>query len=294
MQISKTIRSLILAVGVGVAAPAVHADQFLNFGQMGAPNSFAFESYPTVTRSDGKTSLWTTNILAYFTKTGLTGTNRDQFEFWGGGAAGYSKAAEGGQGHSWGFSAPTVGAEYYYNIVQPSSTCLTCEGYSIWTISPYVTVTFPTGSKDNTGFSAFSNNFTYYATLTNYVRVGNWTVSFAPVSVAYSTAARNATEVQPGVFENLRGGVSWTLADITAGYNINSNWAVGLHHVLRLNNQSASSFEPSRQAFIGPAVSYMGFAKHGLFLFGNVNFNYAHSGNIKTAPYASFVLVKYL
>jgi len=293
MQISNITRSLLLAVGVGMLVSSAHADQFLNFGQMGAPNSFAFESYPTVTQTNGETSLWSTNILAYFTKSGFTGTNRDQFEIWGGGAAGYSKAVEGGQGKSWGFSAPTVGAEYYYNIVQPS-TCLTCEGYSIWTISPYVTVTFPTGSTDNTGFAAFSNNFTYYATLTNYVRVGNWTVSFAPVSVTYAAAARNATEVQPGVFENLRGGVSWTLADVTAGYNITPNWGIGLHHVVRLNNESASSFDSSTQAFIGPAFSYTGFAKHGLFLFGNLNFNYAHSGNVKSAPYASFVLVKYL
>lgn len=268
-----------------------YADQFLNFGQMGAPNSVAFEAYPSVTQSSGETSLYSNNILAYFSETGFTGTHRDQFEVWAGAAAGYSEADPSGKGNDWGVSNPNIGFEYYYNIIEPKQ-CVGCE-YSIYTISPLFSVTFPTGSSDTTGFRAGSNNYSFYLGMTHFLKFGRWSASINPVAVSYGAESKNDTAMGDGNFEHLQSGYSYTVGDIAAGYDVTPDLSLGLHHVYRFNNESNSDFESSRQGFIGPAVSYSGFSKEGLYLMGNLNFNYYHTDNLDSAPYASFVLIKY-
>ena len=282
--------AVIATIGLGAVSPS-YADQFLNFGQMGAPNSVAFEAYPSVTRTAGETSFYSNNILAYFSETGFTGTGRDQFEVWAGAAAGYSDADPNGKGSSWGVSNPNIGFEYYYNIIEPKK-CADCE-YSIYTISPLFSVTFPTGSSDNTGFRAGSNNYAYYFGMSHFLKFGRWSASINPVAVSYSAESKNYTNMGGGQFDKLQGGISYTVADIATGYDVTPDLSLGVHHAYRFNNQSDSDFDSSRQGFIGPAVSYSGFSKDGLYLMGNLNFNYYHTENLDSAPYASFVLIKY-
>ncbi|WP_186178503.1 hypothetical protein [Burkholderia gladioli] len=281
-----------LVACVSMASGIAHADQFINFSQMGAPGTFAFETLPDVTHSGGQTSFSTNSIIAYFSNTGVTGTGRDQFEFWGGANAGYSKATDGGTGNSWGVSNPDVGIEYYYNVIQPS-TCTTCSDFTQYTISPLFSVTLPSGSNDNTGIRAGSNHYSYYLGFTHYFKRGKWSISANPFAISYGAPTLNSVSFAPGQSSNPRGGFSYTVADIAAGYDILPGLGIGLHHALQLNNRSDSSFAPSTQGFIGPAISYFGFAKHGTYLAANLNFNYYHSSNLKNSPYFSAYIVQY-
>lgn len=272
---------------------ATHAEQFLNFGQMGAPGGIAFESFPTITRSGGDSSLYANNILTYFSKTGLTGTSRDQLQFWVGATAGRSRAQEGGLGSSWGISGPNIGATYYYNVVQPT-VCAGCEGYAIYTLAPIASITLPTGSDDTTGFRAGSNSHSYYLGLSHFIKVGRWSLSANPLSLFYAGTSRTPTEITPGQRARLRGGLSYTVADVAVGYDVTPDLAIGIHHALKLNHHADSSFARSRQGLIGPAISYSGFARQGLYLYANLNFDYHRSAQLKRAPNASLVLIKYL
>ncbi|MCJ2121195.1 hypothetical protein [Methylobacterium sp. J-077] len=294
MKLSRSICAAAVATSIALAS-STHtlADTFLNFGQMGTPDSFAFESFPVFTRYSGTTSFYTNNIFAYFTKTGLTGTERDQFEFWVGFAGGYSKADPSLPGSSWGVSNPSLGAEYYYNIVQPT-VCYTCDGYIKDTISPFATITFPTGSKDETGFQANSNNFTYFGTLTNFLKINGWSSTIAPLSIIYSGQSYNNVQTAGGLFERFRGGLSLQVADFVTGFDLTPEFAIGVHHQIRLNNIAKSSYKASTQAFIGPAISYTGLAATGAYFFANLNFDYYHSSNLKSSPYIGLIYVQYL
>ncbi|BBQ03779.1 hypothetical protein BSFA1_89070 (plasmid) [Burkholderia sp. SFA1] len=282
----------LLAVASLACGGSARADQFINFSQMGAPGAFAFEALPDVIHSDGQTSFASNNIIAYFSHTGVTGTNRDQFEFWGGAYAGYTKASAGGPGNSWGITNPNIGMEYYYNVIQPT-TCGTCDGYSIYTVSPILSVTLPSGSSDTTGVRAGSNHYSFYFGMTHYYKHGKWSISANPFAVLYGAPSLNDVTTAPGQTSRPRGGFSYTVADVAAGYDILPGLGIGLHHSLQLNNRSDSSFASSTQGFIGPAVSYFGFAKHGLYLAANLNFNYYHSSNLKSSPYFAAYIVQY-
>lgn len=282
-----------LAVALG-STPA-GAEQFLNFGQMGVPGGIAFESFPTVTRSGADTTLYANNIVTYFSKTGLTGTPRGQLQFWVGATAGYSKAREGAgaTGSSWGISGPNLGAAYYYNIVQPS-VCAACEGYAIYTLAPMASITLPTGSDDATGFRAGSNRYAVYLGLSHFIKQGRWSLSANPLALSYGGPSRTPVQTAAGRRERLRSGLSYTVADIAIGYDLTPALAIGVHHAVHLNNHAGSSLPRSRRGQIGPAVSYTGFARHGLYLYANLNFDYHRSHGLRRAPNASFVLIKYL
>lgn len=274
---------------------ATLAEQFLNFGQMGAPGGVAFESFPTATRSGAETALQSNNILTYFSKTGFTGTRRDQLQFWVGATAGRSKAREGvgAVGSSWGISGPNIGAAYYYNIVQPT-VCAGCEGYAIYTLAPIASLTLPTGSDDTTGFRAGSNSHSVYLGLSHFIKIGRWSLSANPLSLFYGGPSRTPTEIAPGRHARLRGGLSYTVADVAIGYDVTPDLAIGIRHAVQRNNQADSSFARSWRGQIGPAVAYTGFARHGLYLYANLNVDYRRSDRLQRATGLSLVVIKYL
>ena len=78
---------------LSVISPHTSAEQFIGFAQPGIPDSWAVESFPVLNRtSKGDTSIAANTVLAYFSKTGFTGTQRDQFQFWAGAISGYTNA----------------------------------------------------------------------------------------------------------------------------------------------------------------------------------------------------------
>lgn len=110
-----------LGLTLSQVTPA-QADQFIGFAQPGVPGSWALESFPVINRTaEGDVRVSSNTVLAYFTETGLTGTQRDQWEFWVGAIPGYTDTDAGGGKSGWDIAAPNIGIEYYYNIVEPTA-----------------------------------------------------------------------------------------------------------------------------------------------------------------------------
>lgn len=90
--------ALMLTFGAHVAA-----EQLLGFAQPGLPGRWAVESFPVISRtSDGKTSVAANTVLAYFSETGFTGTQRDQLQFWAGAVPGYASTQGAVDSNAWG------------------------------------------------------------------------------------------------------------------------------------------------------------------------------------------------
>ena len=82
------------------------------------------------------------------------------------------------------------------------------------------------------------------------------------------------------------------MADVAAGYLVNEDLWLGVHHVYNINNTSASDFKESRSGKIGPSMTYTGFSKEGLFVSANLNFDYYHTFISLTAiPITAWVAI---
>lgn len=266
------------------------AEEWIGFGQPGKPSSWALETYPVYSHtSPNVNSISTFTELAYFTETGFTGTHRDQFEFWIGGSVGYAKPNPGTSG--WGAAAPNLAIEYYYNVIVPNADPGTAN-YLTWWTSPILSVTFPNGSDRTSGFGAGANQYSYSFSVNNYVQSGKIGATINPLEISYSARNLNASVISNGGLQRLRGGLSLTVADIAAGYQVTDNLFLGLHHSFSLYSVSASDFQESREGKIGPSFTYSGFAKSGLFISGNLNFDYYTSNNLKHSTTVTASIVK--
>lgn len=109
------------ALIMGVA-PTAHGDQFIGFAQPGEPGKWALESFPVFNRtSNGDVRAGSNTVLAYFSETGITGTQRDQVQFWVGADAGYTASNGSRNNGDWDVASPNLGLAYYYNVVEPTS-----------------------------------------------------------------------------------------------------------------------------------------------------------------------------
>ncbi|MNJ13153.1 hypothetical protein D3C77_73570 [compost metagenome] len=270
----------------------VYADQFIGFAQPGVPGSWALESFPVINRTaEGDLRASSNTVLAYFTETGLTGTQRDQWEFWVGAIPGYTDTDAGGGKSGWDIAAPNIGIEYYYNVVEPSAPWGSPDYVTFWT-SPTLMIEFPNGNHDTEGYGAGYNRYAYSLSIANYLQVGKFGVTFTPVGIYYAEKNRNAMDFGEGDPKHLRGGVSLWVADIAAGYLVTDNLWLGVHHVYNINNRSASDFEESREGKVGPSMTYTGWAKQGVFVSANLNFDYYHTDNFPYSNSLTMALVK--
>lgn len=288
--------TLLFSLTTGFTATSANADEFIGFGQAGNPGSWALEEYPNFTHtSPNSNSISTYNELSYFTQTGFTGTHRDQFEFWVGVNTGYANTHGAPDASGFGIAAPGIGIEYYFNVVQPDKDKLPgAPGYMTFWTSPTLTVSFPNGSSKEAGFGAGANQYSYGLSWANWIQVGKIGVTANPVELYYATRNINETEVSNGQFEKLRGGLSVTLLDVAAGYQVRDDLFVGVHHAYSINGWRGSDFAETREGKIGPSVTYLGFAKYGLFICGNVNFDYYTSSNLSKSISVSMAIVKNL
>ncbi len=279
-----------LALSAGISATA-HADQFIGFAQPGVPGSWAIEAFPVINHSaDGNVRAGANTVVAYFSKTGFTGTTRDQIEVWAGAIPGYATPV-GGSGTGAGIASPNVGLEYYYNVVEPRSAYGSPD-YSTFWVSPTLMVEFPNGNKDVSGFGAGGNRFAYSFSVANYVQMGKWAMTFTPVGLYYTDRSRNGTDLGNGEIRNLRGGLSLWFGDVAAGYLVTPSLWLGVHHIYSIYNRSASDFEESREGKIGPSMTFTGWAKYGVYISANLNFGYYHSANLPHANSLTMALVK--
>lgn len=282
-----------LTLFAGAALPAC-ADEFIGYGQAGAPNSWALEAFPAFQHtSPNSNQIYSSFNPAYFTETGFTGTHRDQFEFWINGSVGYANTHGAPGASGFGGAYPNIGIEYYYNVIVPDQPVGT-PGYKTFWTSPTFTVTFPNGSTKSAGFGAGANQYSYSFNVNNYIQIGRIGVTINPVELTYATRNLNATDIGNGQVEHLRGGLSMTLLDIAGGYQVRDDLFLGLHHAYSIYSAAGSDFEEMREGKIGPAFSYYGLAKYGIYISGNLNFDYYTSSNLHRSVSFTMALVKYL
>ena len=273
--------------------PQAHAEQFIGFAQPGVPGQWALESFPVFSRTTtGSVRAGSITVLAYFSETGFTGTQRDQLQFWVGADTGYSNDNSARNNGSWGVASPNLGLAYYYNVVEPTSAYGSDDFTTFW-INPTLSLEFPNGNDEGTGYGAFANRYGASFSVANYLRLGRFAATFTPAGIHYAARNRHATDLGSGDPTRLRGGVSFWLADIAAGYLVTDDVWLGVHHSYHINNRSASDFKESREGKIGPAMTYTGFSKQGFYLSANLNFDYYHSDNLPYSNSLTMALVKF-
>jgi hypothetical protein len=279
------------ALLVSLWAASASAGNFIGLAQPGTPGTFGVLMFPTFSHTSPNTNTGKTfTELAYYTKTGFTGTARDQFEVWTGFYGGYQTPARGSQDSGWGAALPELGLEYYYQIVQPDGKFCTPE-YRTWWISPYITMNAPNGSSKNSGFGAGSNQYSASATVNNYVAYGLWHATIAPVTALYLFRNRNETSMSETENARLRGGLTLVLMDMAAGYQVRDNMIVGVHHAFNIYGVKDSDFPRATEGMVGPTFTYLGFAKDNLYLAGTLDVDYHHHNTPRNVA-LNFMLVK--
>lgn len=283
---------LLLAL-ILTSSPLIQAEQFIGFGQPGLPGKWALESFPVLNRTaEGNVRAGGNTVLAYFSETGFTETQRDQLQFWVGAMPGYASTNSVRDTSPWGIAAPNLGFAYYYNVVEPTTDFGAADFTTFWT-NPTLMLEFPNGNDDMAGYGAFANRYAVSFSVANYLRIGRFAVTFTPAGIHYAARNRNATDFGTGDPTRLRAGVSVWLADVAAGYLVTEDLWLGAHHVYHINNTSASDFAESRVGKIGPSMTYTGFAEQGLYLSANVNFDYYRSANLPRSNELTMALVKF-
>ncbi len=283
---------LLLAL-VLTSSPLTQAEQFIGFGQPGLPGKWALESFPVFNRTaEGNVRAGGNTVLAYFSETGFTDTQRDQLQFWVGAMPGYASTNGVRDTSPWGIAAPNLGFAYYYNVVEPTTDFGAADFTTFWT-NPTLMLEFPNGNDDMAGYGAFANRYAVSFSVANYLRIGRFAVTFTPAGIHYAARNRNATDFGNGDPARLRAGVSLWLADVAAGYLVTEDLWLGAHHVYHINNTSASDFAESRVGKIGPSMTYTGFAEQGVYLSANVNFDYYRSANLPRSNELTMALVKF-
>jgi hypothetical protein len=276
MMSRQPIGITLFATGLLCLSATAHARQFIGFGQGGIPNSFALENYPTINpNSAGTNTVSNFFELAYFTKTGLTGTTRDQFEYWIGANLGYTDPKGDPNSSGWGMSSPEIGFEYYYNVVQPTVPVGEPGYFTFWT-GPEAWLNAPNGNTQTTGYGAGSDQYSINVSDVSFIRVGNWDFTFDPIEVNYDFRNLNSTAVagNPNQFFKERGGLSLTFGDIGFGYQVTPDLVVGVLQQFNANNVADSNFAPSQEGFIGPGFTYAGFRDAGVVLGGALQTDY--------------------
>lgn len=231
-------------------------------------------------------------MLAYFSETGITGTQRDQVQFWVGADAGYTASNGSRNNGDWDVASPNLGLAYYYNVVEPTSAYGADDFTTFW-VNPTLSLEFPNGNDEGTGYGAFANRYGASFSVANYLRVGRFAATFTPAGIHYASRNRHSTDLGNGDPVKLRGGISFWLADIAAGYLVTDDLWLGVHHSYHINNRSASDFKESRQGKLGPAMTYTGFAKQKFYVSANLNFDYYHSDNLPYSNSLTMALVKF-
>ena len=281
-----------LAFILGFTSPA-YGDQFIGFGQPGEPGKWALESFPVFNRTEnGDVRAGSNTVLAYFSETGFTGTQRDQLQFWVGADAGYTASNGSRNNGALAVASPNLGLAYYYNVIEPTSAYGADDFTTFW-VNPTLSLEFPNGNDEGTGYGAFANRYGASFSVANYLRVGRFAATFTPVGIHYASRNRHSTDLGNGDPVKLRGGISFWLADIAAGYLVTDDLWLGVHHAYHINNRSASDFKESRQGKLGPAMTYTGFAKQKFYVSANLNFDYYHSDNLPYSNSLTMALVRF-
>jgi hypothetical protein len=283
---------LLAAAGLLCLSTAAEARQFFHLAEGGVPTGMVFETYPTINpNSSGATSASAYSELAYFTDTGLTGTKRDQFEFWAGASFGYTDPMGTPNSSGFGIADPELGFEYYYNVIQPTAP-VGSPGYFTWWSGPEAWVNFPNGNTQSAGFGAGANQYSFNISDNNYIQVGKWIFDVDPVEINYQLTNLNYTQSSnnPSVYFKQRYGLSLTFGDVAIGYQVTPTLAVGIAQQFNANSIANSTVASSHEGFIGPTVTYSGI--HGMLISAAVQTDYYHENTARNT-YIAFWITKH-
>lgn len=279
-----------LSLAGALAMPqAAMAGTFIGLGQPG-PQGWSAQLYPAWSKpGQGPATASAFAELSYFTPSGFTGTARDRHQFWAAAAVGRSRPAAGSNDGATGVMGQQLAYEYYYNAIErQQGSALT------WWTTPYLSVTFPNGSRKASGFGAGGNQYGYLLGWNNFIGWDRWSITFAPALVSYAERARHATPSARGGAARQRAGLSLTLADLAIGYRVAPDLDLGMHHSYSIYHQARSDFATARQGRTGPSFAYLGFMKpYKVYIAGNLSFDYHVSKGLQRTTSLSAVVIKF-
>ena len=272
----QSIGLTLLTCSLITVSATAQARQYIGFGQGGIPNTVAFENYPTINPSSSGTNTTSDFAeLAYFTKTGLTGTTRDQFEYWVGADFGYTDPKGDPNSSGFGVASPEIGIEYYYNVIQPKAPVGSPDYFTFWT-GPEAWLNFPNGNTQTAGYGAGADQYSFSLSDLSFIRSGNWELTFDPIEVNYGFRNLNSTAIGGNPIQSYKAqsGLSLTFGDIGFGYQLTPDLVVGVLQQFNANNVADSNYAPSQEGFIGPGFTYAGFRKAGIVFAGTIQTDY--------------------
>ena len=82
-----------------------------------------------------------------------------------------------------------------------------------------------------------------------------------------------------------------TLLDLAAGYQVQDELILGLHHQYNFYNRGDSDYPRASEGLIGPTFTYLGFAKDKVYVTGTLDFDYRTQGVPKSVS-LNFMLTK--
>jgi hypothetical protein len=287
--VSRLSIRLLAAAGLLSLSTAAEGRQFFYIAEGGIPTGVAIETYPTVNpNSTGATSAYAYSELAYFTKTGLTGTTRDQFEFWAGGILGYTNPKGAPNSSGVGIADPELGFEYYYDVIQPTVP-VGSPGYVTWWTGPEGWVNFPNGNTTSAGYGADADQYSFNISDNNYLQVGKFIFDVDPLEVNYEFSNLNTSQSSndPSLYFKQRYGLSLTFADVAIGYQVTPTLAVGVAQQFNADSIASSTVASNHEGFIGPTLVYSGF-RH-MLLGAAVQTDYYHENTARNTYIAFWI-----
>jgi len=294
-------------LGVSVAAAALlcakqsraaYTDLYFDWALPAEPGWYWADYLDYVNRGNSNT-IGNTGLLEYQTKTGLTGTSRDSFEFWAGFDLGYSNPAGSKSNNSgWGVAIPNIGAEWYY-FIMPSDLKQGDPNYRVLSFSPWVEINAPNGNTNSTGFGAGLNQWSFQGALLFTYRSGRFTTTIQPIMLTYAASDVNRSTVIDSsgtpVLSRVRGGLSATLGAANVGYDVTPTLTLGLYQAWNAYSISGANYAPKQyEGTIGPMVTWSGLSeKYGLTISATVQADYYRSSGMPEGVFVSAYFVKH-
>jgi len=278
------------------SAHAANTDVYLDWALPADPGWYWVHYLDYVNRGSSN-SIGDSSEIEYQTRTGLTGTTRDSFEFWAGGAAGYASTNGAANSSGWGVSSPDIGAEWYYAVIQP--TVKQGEpGYENLTISPWIQVTAPNGNTTTGGYGAGADQWSYTGALLGTYRLGRFTTTIQPVTLTYAQTNQNTSAVTNSAgtptLTKARDGLSGSFGAINVGYDVSPTLTLGVYQAWNVYSFADTRDSPrSAEGTIGPMFSYTGLSDSlGITIDGTMQVDYYHTSNMAQGYFLSMYVSK--
>ena len=262
-----------------------------------SPPGWQYQNYFDVANPRNINSFSETPLLAYYTKTGVTGTTKDSFEFWMSGSFGYQSPLGVPGSSAWGIASPSVAVEWYYNLIQ-SDKKIGSSGYEALTISPWLEVFGPNGDTKESGFGSGFNQWSGNGTLLLSYRKGRITTTISPFALTYSGSNLNSMFVNnfDGSTSSAKARAGWSAAFglVNVGYDVTPTVTLAVQQVWNVYSFADARYSPrTSEGTVGPQLAYTGLSDaYGIYIAGAVQVDYYHSRGLPQSLYVTTYVTK--